>query len=131
VCIPHKLSGPFPPSANSPADLWFCPSHFCTSCGALESCKQKIEVFPLEVITTGAHLSGGVDLQHCASCPFSTCLSCVADMGVSRSRGSSGGGGTGVFRSLAAYQMIANEVKLPQAAAALALSMKSSKKVMH
>lgn len=52
-------------------------------------------------------------------------------MGVSRSRGSAGGVSNGVFRNVPAHVLIGNEVKLPEAAAALTILMKttSAKKV--
>ena len=127
MCIYSRLSGPFPPGAtNLSGDAWFCPSHFCSGCGTLETSRKKIDVYPLEVIAAGAHSSGGVDLTHCSCCPFSLCFSCGVGMGGSRARGNSGGGtASGIFKNMHPHMLLANEIKLPQAASVLGASMKS------
>ena len=129
ACIPARLPPPFPPAE----DVWFCPAHFCTGCSSLEACKQKIDAFPLEVLSTGAYMSGGVDLCHCSTCPFSVCLSCAAGLGGGRGRGGAvSAGGFGLFRNVHVNTLLANEVRLPQAAAAMSLALKdSSKKVRY
>jgi len=126
VCVAARLPGPILDSSADISEPWFCPAHFCSACDSLETYRTTPEVFPTQVLATGAHLSGGTELHHCSTCPFSLCLSCVCGVNSQRYRAGSGSGGIGaLFRSVTAHTLLTNEVHLPLLAIATASSTKN------
>eukprot|EP00603_Paraphysomonas_imperforata_P004468 CAMPEP_0114418906 /NCGR_PEP_ID=MMETSP0103-20121206/3746_1 /TAXON_ID=37642 ORGANISM="Paraphysomonas imperforata, Strain PA2" /NCGR_SAMPLE_ID=MMETSP0103 /ASSEMBLY_ACC=CAM_ASM_000201 /LENGTH=769 /DNA_ID=CAMNT_0001587295 /DNA_START=172 /DNA_END=2481 /DNA_ORIENTATION=- len=69
------------PHSSMLFDPWFCPSHFCASCSALEESQatESLDIgvpYPLFVVANGLHREKKV-LHSCTMCPYSLCLECV------------------------------------------------------
>lgn len=69
---------------------WFCPSHFCATCSAMEKPQppdsdkpeegnhwQTEVVYPLFVIANGLHRDGNKELHTCSQCPLALCADCL------------------------------------------------------